>query len=74
MALIWGGKFSHHPCPRCLVSNDQLGDLSKTSTIRTVEKTKEVLENARGKPSKTLKENELKKHGLRDIDVRHFFY
>ena len=74
MALIRGGKFSHHPCPRCLVRNDELEDLSKKQKIRTVENMKEVLESARGQPTKTLKEEKLKGSGLRDIDVRHFFY
>lgn len=74
MALIRGGVFSLHPCPRCLVPKAQLGDLSKTAKIRTAKDTKEVLESARGQPLLTRKEEILKSHGLRDVDVRHFFY
>lgn len=74
MALIRGGSFSNFPCPRCLVPGGELADLSKTADPRTAEDMKEVLESARGQRLLTEKEEILKNHRLRDVDVRHPFY
>jgi len=72
MALIRGGVFSLYPCPRCLVPKDKLGDLSKTAKPRTAAEMKQVLTRARGQRLQADKEEILKRHGLRDVDVRHF--
>lgn len=67
MALIRGLR-GLCPCPKCLVPKDELSDLSKTYEIRTTEATMQILTEARTKNA-TDKEDALKKHGLRDVNV-----
>lgn len=71
MALIRGGVFSLYPCPRCLVHKDKLGDLSKTSKLRTAKEMQQAITRAQGQRLRAEKEEILKACGMRDVDVRH---
>jgi hypothetical protein len=73
MALIRGVQ-SLFPCPRCLIPEHDLGDLSKTAPLRTSVNTQATLQNARGERLLGEKEETLKAVGLRDVDVRHIYY
>ena len=69
MALIRGvGSLS--PCPRCLILDGELGDLSVRAPLRTTADTQAKLREARAKQNVTDGDNILKAVGLRDVDVR----
>lgn len=59
-----------HPCPKCLVPQDRLCELTKRFPLRTPAAMKEVLETALRKSTKTAKEEVLKGSGLHDVEVR----
>lgn len=67
MTLIWG-LGSYAPCPVCLVPGDKLADLSETFELRTKEKMEEIYKRAQELNAEG-KEELLKKHGLRDVEV-----
>ena len=73
MALIRGVN-SLFPCPRCLVSEAKLGDISARAPLRTEATTKATLREARGKRLARDKEETLKAAGLRDVDVRPCYF
>jgi hypothetical protein len=68
MALTRGVK-SLYPCPRCLIAAAKQGDLSATATLRTAEKTKDLVLRARKHQYAKDKEEDLKSQSLRDVDV-----
>ena len=72
MALIRGVK-SLYPCPRCLIPTAKQGDPSATATLRTAEKTKDLVLRARMQQHAKDKEEDLKGESLRDVDVWHFY-
>lgn len=68
MALI-RGVGSLFPCPRCLIPEAKLGELSASAPLRTTASMKAIIMEARGMRSGE-KEALLKSFGLRDVDVR----
>jgi len=68
MALI-RGVGSLFPCPRCLISDIKLGDLSARAPLRTAADTKAIIQEAREKEFSGQTEETLKSAGLRDVDV-----
>jgi hypothetical protein len=68
MALIRGAK-SKRPCPICLVDADELADVTKTSTLRTVADTQRLVQQARVIQRMSERDKALSEYGLRDIDV-----
>jgi hypothetical protein len=69
MALV-RGVGANHPCPRCLIHGNHLGDPLQTAALRTVAQTKAILEEARAERYAKDKEKILKDAGLRNVDVR----
>ncbi|KAJ7217073.1 hypothetical protein GGX14DRAFT_358092, partial [Mycena pura] len=63
---------ARHPCPRCLVTQDLLHDLSRTFTERTTQSMRAVIKRARKAPNATQKEKILVDSGLHD--VTHFMW
>ncbi|KAF8900821.1 hypothetical protein CPB84DRAFT_1815310 [Gymnopilus junonius] len=66
MALIHGLQ-SYAPCPVCLIPGDELSNLSQAFELRTVEKMKQIYQEAQ-KMNAASKEELLKKYGLRDVE------
>ncbi|KAJ7241737.1 hypothetical protein C8J57DRAFT_1726504 [Mycena rebaudengoi] len=57
-----------YPCPKCLVPQDRLCELTKRFQLRTPTAMKAVLEKALGKNTKKAKEEVLKGSGLHDVE------
>ena len=68
MALIRGLR-DKMPCPICLIKQEDLWNILDTSLLHTTNRSKEIIEKARGERLHTDTENILKEVGLRDIDV-----
>ncbi|KAF8910223.1 hypothetical protein CPB84DRAFT_1938167 [Gymnopilus junonius] len=66
MALIRGLQ-SYAPCPVCLIPGDELSNLSQAFELRTVEKMKQIYQEAQ-KMNAASKEELLKKYELRDVE------
>ena len=69
MALI-RGLMGLYPCPICFVPWDEQSDLTTENPLRTGIESQEILKNARAQRLLGEREEILKDHGLRDIDVR----
>jgi len=69
MALI-RGVGSLVPCPRCLIPDHELGRPGASAPLRTADRTKTVIQEARKERYAKDKEEVLKAAGLRDVDVR----
>jgi hypothetical protein len=67
IALIRGTN-SKFPCPICLVPNDQLTNLTDKFALRTTELMKKVYDEAQ-LLNLTEREQLLKEHGLRNVEV-----
>ena len=63
------GVTALYPCPRCLISREDLGDLTVKGNLRTTENMMETLVEARGKKLAADKEKTLRSKGLRDVEV-----
>ncbi|KAJ7256631.1 hypothetical protein C8J57DRAFT_1074771, partial [Mycena rebaudengoi] len=57
-----------YPCPKCLVPQDRLCELTKRFQLRTPTAMKAALEKALGKNTKKAKEEVLKGSGLHDVE------
>ena len=68
MALLRGTR-SKRPCPICLVSADELADITKVSTLRMVANSQRVVQQARVIQRKSERNDALSEYGLRDVDV-----
>jgi hypothetical protein len=68
MALTRGTN-SKRPCPICLVSADELADITKASMLRTVIDTQRLVQQARGVQRLSERDKMLSQHGIRDVDV-----
>lgn len=64
------GLGSAHPCPVCLISSEDLSDLSKKAPRRTPIAMKNIYNEARKLNTKKAREEVLKEYGLRDVEVR----
>ena len=60
------------PCPVCYVGKDELHDCGKSWPLRNGLETIKIIENSR-KLGLAKGEDFLKAHGLRAIDVHHFY-
>ncbi|KAF8994667.1 hypothetical protein BDQ17DRAFT_1392381 [Cyathus striatus] len=63
---------ANHPCPKCLVHQSQLGNITEQFELRTPETMCSVLQQASHSQSKTAKEKILRDHGLHNI--KHFLW
>ena len=61
---------SLHPCPICLIKNEDLSDLSKTADKHTTAVMKKIYKDAKKLTSKDAQEDMLKVYGMRDVEVR----
>jgi hypothetical protein len=68
MALTRGTR-SKRPCPICLVGADELANITKTSTLRTILDTQRLVQQARGIQRISERDKVLSEHGIRDVDV-----
>lgn len=59
-----------HPCPKCLVSQQDLHNISGNFELRTPESMQEVLGRVSSAQTKASKERILKDNGLHDVEVR----
>jgi len=73
MGLI-RGVGSLFPCPRCLIPEAQLGDLSAKAPLRTTANTMATIQEARAEWYKKDRKDKLKAARLRDVDVHLRFY
>jgi hypothetical protein len=67
------GVTSNFLCPRCLIPNKDQGNPSAHADARTSANMQAVLSRAR-QQELTAREETLKSHGLRDVDVCLFFH
>jgi hypothetical protein len=74
MALIRGVK-ANYPCPVCLMQKEELSNLSKTYELQTTTSMQGIWSAAQ-EMNATQREQHLREHGLRDIQVaiNHFYY
>ncbi len=70
MALTRGVK-SHFPCPICLVPSDRQKNVSETYPQRTPQEAQDILAKEQ---TKAEREADLKKKGLRNIEVSNLPY
>jgi len=73
MALI-RGVGSLFPCPRCLIPEAEQGNPLARAPLRTADDTRATIQEARGKRLAGEKEEILKAAGLRDVDVRLYYW
>lgn len=69
MALIRGLQ-GLYPCPMCFVPWNEQSDLSTVHPMRTGDGSQQILEEARAKRTAAEREEHLKDHGLREVEVR----
>jgi Plavaka transposase len=62
---------ANFPCPRCLVHKDELHEIDKSFTPRTVENMRNVYHKSLTASSKTVAEDILRDYGLHATQVRH---
>lgn len=60
---------ANHPCPKCLVSQQDLHNILGNFELRTPESMQEVLKQASDAKTKAGKEKILKDNGLHDVEV-----
>lgn len=60
---------ANHPCPKCLVAQQDLHNISDDFELRTPQSMQVVLSQASKAKTKTAKETILKDHGLHNIEV-----
>ncbi|KAJ7919809.1 hypothetical protein B0H13DRAFT_1988027 [Mycena leptocephala] len=68
MALTRGTR-ALHPCPICLVNNEDQSDLTIPFQTRTSQETQEIIRKARLLKKAADREQLLKANGLRDVDI-----
>lgn len=71
MALIRGLQ-GLYPCPICFVPWNEQSDLSTEHPLRTGTESQRIVAEAREQRTATEREEHLKDHGLRDINVCEF--
>jgi hypothetical protein len=60
---------ANHPCPKCLVAQTDLHNISGNYELRTPQSMQSVLTRASNTKTKTAKEKILKDNGMHDIKV-----
>jgi Plavaka transposase len=60
---------ANHPCPKCLVAQHDLHNISGNFELRTPQSMKAVLSRASKAKTKSAKEKILKDHGMHNIEV-----
>ena len=68
MALVRGAQCLC-PCPICLISADKQSDLSWICPLCTADDTQAILNHARDMKTAADREDHLKAHGIRGVDV-----